>query len=145
MCSFDTIPHIPLLEMLRQKISDHRFVKLVANLMEMPIEKGGKTEISKQGCPQGSIISPVLANIYLHHVIDEWFASISETHLRGKARMVRYADDMVFVFEDYGEAEKFYKALPKRLAKYGLELKEEKSQLTRAGVWAARKAAETGD
>ncbi|QNJ38469.1 hypothetical protein H8F46_00180 [Xenorhabdus nematophila] len=97
-----------------------------------------------RGCPQGSILSPVLANIYLHHVIDEWFDEISHSHIHGRAEMVRYADDRVFTFEFLSEAKRFYKVLPKRLNKYGLELHDDKSQLIPAGHIAAMRANPSG-
>jgi RNA-directed DNA polymerase len=101
----------------------------------------GKAELNKLGCPQGSIASPILSNIYLHYVVDSWFSEISRDHLRGKAEMVRFADDMVFVFQRSEDAEKFYKVLPKRLEKYGLKLHEDKSSLLKSG----RKEAETAE
>ena len=137
---FNTIPHQPLMAMLQKKISDRRFLKLIEHLIKMPIIKEGNQTVTACGCPQGSIISPILANIYLHYVIDAWFAEIGKTYLRGKTGMVRYADDMVFVFEKYATAEQFYKVLPKRLEKYGLELKIDKSQLLRSGHLAMLKA-----
>ncbi|ODS23363.1 hypothetical protein AB835_09425 [Candidatus Endobugula sertula] len=85
-------------------------------------------------------MSPILANIYLHHVIDEWFETIKHSHIRGKATLVRFADDMVFVFEREYEARRFYNVLPKRLAKAGLEMHTEKSQVIPAGRIAALKA-----
>lgn len=88
-------------------------------------------------------MSPVLANIFLHHVIDEWFEAISHSHLRGRVELIRYADDMVFTFERQVEANRFYQVLPKRLAKYGLELHTDKSRVIPAGhicaQWAHRK------
>lgn len=83
---------------------------------------------------QGSILSPILANIYLHYVIDEWFAEISQSVIHWRAEMVRYADDMVFTFQYPSEAKRFYKVLPKRLNRYGLELHDDKSQLIPAGM-----------
>ena len=97
------------------------------------------------GCPQGSVASPILANVYLHYVIDEWFEEIKTTHLNGKAETIRYADDMVFTFEKQSDAERFYEVLPKRLAKYGLEMHVDKSQMIPAGHVAASKAAKKGN
>jgi RNA-directed DNA polymerase len=90
---FNTIPHDKLLEILAKKIGDKRFLKLVEKLIRSPVQVNEKTETNKLGCPQGSIISPILSNIYLHHVVDRWFAEISRCHLRGKTEMVRFADD----------------------------------------------------
>lgn len=137
---FNTIPHEALLELLRKKISDCRFMRLIEVLVKSPIRERGNDTQNTNGCPQGSIISPILANIYLHHVIDEWFDSIKESHLRGRPELIRFADDMVFTFERKEEATRVYNVLPKRLAKYGLEMHGEKSQIIPAGLNHARKA-----
>lgn len=118
---FDSIPHSELLNMLRRKISDRCFLGLINTLMTAPIKEGQQTTRNERGCPQGASVSPVLANIYLHHVLDEWFESIKTTQLRGRAECIRYADDMVYTFQHPRDAERFFKALPKRLSKYGLE------------------------
>ena len=141
---FNTIPLKPLMTILQEKIADTRFLRLLWKLMTMPIIENGIETKNTKGCPQGSIISPTLANIYLHHVIDVWFARLKRTYFNGLVRMVRYADDMCFVFEEYREAEKFYQVLPKRLSKYGLEMKEEKSHILKSGAIAAFKEALNG-
>jgi RNA-directed DNA polymerase len=137
---FNSIPHINLQSILREKISDKRFLKLVEKLIRAPILVNGKAELNKIGCPVGSIISPILSNIYLHYVIDSWFSEISKTHLKGRAAEVRFADDMVFVFQFKEDAERFYKVLPKRLEKYGLKLHEDKSSMIQSGSKAAKEA-----
>jgi len=142
---FDSIPHAQLQGILREKISDKRFLKLVEKLIRAPILVNGKAELNKIGCPQGSKISPILSNIYLHHVIDSWFEEISKTYMKGRANMVRFADDMVFVFQFKDDADKFYKALPKRLEKYGLKLHEDKSSMIRSGRQAANEAEQMGE
>ncbi|MQH38717.1 group II intron reverse transcriptase/maturase, partial [Escherichia coli] len=109
-----------------------------------PVIRGKEISENEQGCPQGSALSPILANIYLHHVIDEWFAQITRSHIHGRAEMVRYADDMVFTFELFSEAKRFFRRLPKRLNKYGLELHCDKSQLIPAGHIAAMRANQSG-
>ncbi|MDE9475428.1 group II intron reverse transcriptase/maturase [Xenorhabdus bovienii] len=141
---FNTIPHIELMNLLRKKISDRRFLRLIEVLITAPVIEGKQVSDNVRGCPQGSILSPVLANIYLHHVIDEWFDEISHSHIHGRAEMVRYADDMVFTFEFLSEAKRFYKVLPKRLNKYGLELHDDKSQLIPAGHIAAMRTNQSG-
>jgi RNA-directed DNA polymerase len=90
---FNTIPHDKLLELLGKKITDKRFLKLIWKLIRSPVLVNGKAELSQLGCPQGSIISPILSNIYLHYVVDTWFEEISKGHLAGKTEMVRFADD----------------------------------------------------
>ena len=133
------------MKLLRKKISDRRFLRLIEVLITAPIIIG-KQEINNVcGCPQGSIVSPILANIYLHHVIDEWFDEVSHSHINGRAILIRYADDMVFTFEHPKEAKRFYQVLPKRLAKYGLELHEEKSQIIPAGNYRAQRAHRKGE
>ena len=141
---FSTIPHKELMRLLRKKISDRRFLRLIEILITAPIREGSKDETNTKGCPMGSIISPILSNIYLHHVIDEWLETIKSSHLRGKAELVRVADDMVFVFEKQSDSERFYRALPKRLAKAGLAMHTEKSQLLPAGRLAALRAYQKG-
>jgi group II intron reverse transcriptase/maturase len=142
---FNSIPHINLQSILREKISDKRFLKLVEKLIRAPILVNGKAELNKIGCPVGSIISPILSNVYLHYVIDSWFSEISKTHLKGRAAEVRFADDMVFVFQFKEDAEKFYKVLPKRLEKYGLKLHEDKSSMIQSGSKAAKEAELRGE
>jgi len=141
---YDSIPHCGLMAYIEDKISDKRFLGLIRKLLQSSKLDEGKQIQNKQGCPQGSIVSSILANIYLHHVIDEWFSQIKASHLKGGAHMVRYLDDMVFIFEREDQAQRLFEVLPKRLARYGLELHEGKSSIIRAGrryaAWAyARK------
>jgi RNA-directed DNA polymerase len=142
---FNTIPHDKLLGILAAKISDKRFLKLVEKLIRAPVMVNGEAELNRLGCPQGSITSPILSNIYLHYVVDLWFSEISRNHQKGKAEMVRFADDMVFVFQRSEDAERFYKVLPKRLEKYGLKLHEDKSSLQKSGSKEAEAAEKRGE
>ena len=131
--------------MLSDKISDKRFIRLIEVLITAPIMENGKTSNNTCGCMQGSIISPILSNVCLHHVMDEWFESIKLSHIKGKAELIRYADDMVFTFQWYNQAKRFFDALPKRLAKYGLEMHLDKSQILSAGAIAATKTISNGE
>ena len=142
---FNSIPHPRLWNILREKITDKQFLKLVEKLIRAPVLENGKSQLNEIGCPQGSICSPIISNIYLHHVIDSWFEGISKSHLKGRSRMVRFADDMVFVFQHKEEADRFYKVLPKRLEKFGLNLHEDKSSLMRSGSKAAEEADKRGE
>src|SRR5208337_3089439 len=92
---FNTIPHSELMKILRNKISDKRFLRLVESLITTPILEKKSSKPNTSGCVQGSIVSPILANIYLHHVIDSWFEEIKHYHFRGRADTIRFADDMV--------------------------------------------------
>lgn len=142
---FNSIPHAHLQKLLSDKIGDKRFLKLVEKLIRAPILVNDKAELNRIGCPQGSIISPILSNIYLHHVIDQWFAEIKSRYFKGRAELVRFADDMVFVFQHASDAERFYQVLPKRLEKFGLQLHEEKSSRLRSGSQAALEAEQRGE
>lgn len=86
---FNTIKHHELMEFLKKRISDERFLRLVRKLIETPIIENGDIALNKEGCRQGSIVSPILANIFLHYVIDDWFNKISQEHIHGEAGMVR--------------------------------------------------------
>jgi group II intron reverse transcriptase/maturase len=142
---FNSIPHTALLEVLENRISDKRFLKLIETLIRTPTMVEGKAIINTRGCPQGSNISAILSNVYLHYVIDVWFDGIKKTHIKGRAEEIRFADDMVFVFQDKLDAERFYKALPKRLGKFGLEIHMDKSSVISSGRDAAKEAHESGE
>lgn len=142
---FNSIPHENLLNVLQKKIADGRFLRLIGTLLKSPVLQGGEALPNNLGCPQGSCLSPVLANIYLHEVIDTWFEETKELHLRGQAELIRYADDMVFSFQHMSDAERFYRALPKRLEKFGLALHEDKSQLLPSGHKAMADAERRGE
>lgn len=130
---FNTIKHQELMEFLRKRISDERFLRLVKKLIEASIIENDTITLSKEGCRQGSIVSPILANVFLHYVIDCWFNKISKDNIKGRTGMVRYCDDMVFVFENEEDARRFYDVLPKRLNKYGLSMNDAKSQMIKSG------------
>jgi group II intron reverse transcriptase/maturase len=142
---FNTIPHAPLHEFLTRKISDSRFLRLINILLKTPTATETGIVANDTGCPQGSILSPVLSNIFLHHVLDEWFTAINASHLGGHGDAIRFADDAIYVFRTKKAAERFAKVLPKRLEKYGLELNEAKSGVITTGQTAALQAATAGD
>lgn len=102
---FNSIPHSTLMKILQEKISDKRFLKLIATLIRSPVMEAGKATLSRRGCPQGSIVSPILSNVYLHYVIDNWFQEIGSTHIKGRAEMVRFADGTpVQAWNKWGES-----------------------------------------
>lgn len=141
---FNSICHKRLMEFLSTRISDRKFLRLVRKLIETKIVEDNTVKIAKEGCRQGSITSPILANVFLHYVVDCWFNDISKSHLKGKTGMVRYCDDMVFVFEEEADAKRFYEVLPKRLNKYGLTMHEAKSQMILSGRYHAERLSNEG-
>ncbi|MFY9225271.1 MAG: group II intron reverse transcriptase/maturase [Blastocatellia bacterium] len=127
---FDSIQHSVLLEMLKQRINDKPFLRLIEKWLKAGIlDTNGKVIDPQTGVPQGGIVSPVVSNIYLHYVLDEWFEEVVKKHCKAKAYLCRFADDFVCAFETKEDAERFYKVLGKRLNKYGLELAEEKTKI----------------
>ena len=143
---FDRIDHEKLMEMLELRINDRPFLRLIWKWLKAGVlEEGGKVIHPDTGCPQGSGISPVLANIYLHYVLDLWFTEVVKPRCKARAFMCRFADDVVFAFQWHEEAERFFRVLPKRLAKYGLELSAEKSRMVRFSRFQLGKSSERFD
>lgn len=129
---FDNMDHDWLLKMLRQRIDDRAFLNLIQKWLKAGIlDTDGQVINPDTGTPQGGIVSPVLANIYLHYGLDLWFESLVKAHCRGDAMMIRYADDFVCAFRYRDDAERFYRVLPKRLKKFGLEVAPEKTRMLR--------------
>lgn len=129
---FDNMNHQWLMKMLAQRIDDKRLLKLIQQWLKAKVqEPDGRKNKSRQGTPQGGVISPVLANIYLHYVLDIWFERVVKPRMKGKAMLIRYADDFVVAFQYKADAGKFYQVLPKRLNKFGLEIATEKTRLLR--------------
>jgi group II intron reverse transcriptase/maturase len=129
---FDHIDHERLMEMLRWRIDDRPFLGLIRKWLKAGVlDTDGQVLHPVTGLPQGGIVSPILANLYLHHVLDVWFAEVVQPHCEGQAALCRYADDFVCAFQYKRDAERFYGVLGKRLAKYGLELAPEKTRLLR--------------
>jgi RNA-directed DNA polymerase len=119
-----------IVRMLEQRIDDRGFLRLIGKWLRAGVlEEDGKIVHPAAGTPQGGVISPVLANIYLHYALDLWFERVVRKGVNGQAMMIRYADDFVVAFERQDEAERFLKVLPERLAKFGLELSGEKTKL----------------
>jgi group II intron reverse transcriptase/maturase len=127
---FDNIDHDWMIKMLEQRIDDKRFLRLIRKWLKAGIlEKDGKVLHPITGTPQGGIVSPVLANIYLHYALDLWFETVVKKQCKGAAYLWRYADDFVAAFEYREDAERFYRELPIRLAKFKLTLSMEKTQI----------------
>jgi group II intron reverse transcriptase/maturase len=129
---FNHISHDKLLEMLAQRVDDKRFLRLINKWLKAGIlEEDQSIEYPEEGTPQGGSISPILANIYLHNVIDEWFEKVVKPRCRGDAIICRFADDFVCAFQYARDAKRFYKALPKRLEKFNLQVAEDKTNILR--------------
>lgn len=129
---FDNLDHNWLLEMLSLRIDDRAFLGLIRKWLKAGIlETDGKVLHPETGTPQGGIVSPILANVYLHYALDLWFEKVVTAHSRGDAMICRYADDFVCAFRFRNDAERFYRTLPKRLEKFGLQVAPEKTQIVR--------------
>lgn len=130
---FDNVDHEWMMECLKLRIADPNMLRLIVRFLKAGIIEAGVSYNTPQGTPQGGVVSPILANIYLHYVLDLWFYKVVRKHCRGEAHMVRYADDFVCCFQ-YGEdAQMFYTALQSRLRKFNLEIAKEKSQIIAFG------------
>jgi group II intron reverse transcriptase/maturase len=129
---FDHLQHDWLMKMLELRIQDGAFLGLIDKWLKGGIlETDGRVLHPESGTPQGGVISPILANIYLHYVLDLWFEKVVKPRCRGRALLVRYADDFVCAFEYASDAQRFYRVLPQRLAKFGLSVAPEKTRIHR--------------
>lgn len=142
---FDTIPHDWLMKMLEHDIADRRFLEIIRRFLKAGVMENGKYLDSESGSPQGNGASPVLANVYLHYVLDNWFDVIVQRQCRGQCYLIRYADDFVCCFQNKWEAETFRRKLEERLAKYGLSLAEEKTKILEFGRFAAENRKKSGE
>ncbi len=126
---FDTIDHEYMIKMVERRIDDRALIGLIRKWLRAGVlQPDGVVEYPERGTPQGSIISPILANIYLHYVLDLWFHQVVKTSTTGKAVLIRYADDFVVGFRYHTDAAKFYQMLPKRLEKFGLAVAKDKTR-----------------
>lgn len=129
---FDNIDHNWMIRMLEERIDDKALIQLIRKWLKAGIlETKGQVIHPETGTPQGGIISPVLANIYMHYVLNMWFEKVVKKHCKGKAYLSVYADDFVCAFEHESDGKRFYKVLGKRLGKFGLELSDEKTSIIR--------------
>jgi len=129
---FDHIDHAWLLDMLRVRIDDRAFLNLIRKWLKAGIlDTDGQVIHPETGTPQDGTVSPVLANVYLHDALDLWFDKVVKAHCRSEALLCRYADDWVCAFRDEDDAARFYRVLPKRLAKFRLKIAPEKTHLRR--------------
>jgi len=126
---FDTLDHTHLRGFLDQRVRDGVLRRMIDKWLKAGVMDGGALIRSEEGTPQGGVVSPLLANVYLHHVLDVWFEEQVRPRLRGRAFVVRYCDDFVIVFERAHDAHRVQEVLAKRLARFGLELHPDKTRL----------------
>lgn len=133
---FDNVNHEWLIKFLENDIEDKNFLRYIKRFLKSGIIEEMKFYESDKGTPQGGLISPVCANVYLHYVLDMWFERVVKKNCKGEAYIIRYADDFVCFFQYQNEAEKFFKHLEERLKKFNLELAMDKSKIIRFGRFA---------
>jgi RNA-directed DNA polymerase len=126
---FDTVDHGHLRNFLDQRVRDGVIRRMIDKWLKAGVMEDGSVSYPNEGTPQGGVLSPLLANVYLHEVLDKWFARDVLPRMRGQAFLIRYADDAVLVFEREDDARRVYEVLPKRFGKYGLTLHPEKTRL----------------
>jgi RNA-directed DNA polymerase len=141
---FDKVDHGHLEKFVRHRIGDERLVRLIQKWLRAGVVEDGQWFETKEGTPQGAVISPLLANLYLHYVLDLWVEAWRKKVARGEVIAVRYADDGVLGFQYREDAEKFLKELQERVRKFGLELHPEKTRLIEFGRYAAERRAKRG-
>jgi len=141
---FDTVDHEWLRKFVEHRIADKRILRLIRKWLKAGIIEDGQRTEQTMGTAQGSVISPLLANIYLHYTFDLWANQWREIQASGETIMVRYADDISLGFQYKSEAEKFLKVLQERLRKFGLELHKEKTRLIEFGRFARENRASRG-
>ena len=130
---FDNLDHGHLREFLMRRINDGGIKSLIGKWLNAGVLDGGILTHSEKGTPQGGVISPLLANIFLHYVLDEWFVRDVQPRMRGRCFLVRYADDFVVGFESKQDAWRFMAVMPKRFGRFGLSVHPEKTKMVRFG------------
>ncbi|MFC3391098.1 group II intron reverse transcriptase/maturase [Aidingimonas halophila] len=128
---FDTIDHQHLRAFLQQRVKDGVILRLIGKWLKAGVLEAGQWQKGEIGSPQGGVISPLLANVYLHYVLDEWFENDVKPRLRGQTFSARFADDAVLAFSNEADARKVLEVLPKRFARFGLTLHSTKTRLVR--------------
>ena len=141
---FDSVDHNCLMDCLKQRIADPSMLRIIARFLRSGVMEDGTYQETESGTPQGGILSPMLANIYLHYVLDLWFEQEVKKRLDGFAQLVRYADDFVVCFQYSSDAEAFGAALRERLAKFELKISEKKSRIIAFGRSACQQARKQG-
>jgi RNA-directed DNA polymerase len=141
---FDQMSHEWTMKFVQHRVADHRILRLIQKWLKAGVSEEGQWSETKVGTPQGAVVSPLLANVYLHYVFDLWVEAWRKKVARGDVIVVRYADDLVVGFESRAEAERFLEEFRKRLSKFGLELHAEKTRLIEFGRFAAQSREQRG-
>jgi len=141
---FDTVDHAWMMRFLEHRIGDTRVLRLIRKWLTAGVVENGEQIEVRVGTPQGAVISPLLANIYLHYVFDLWTHQWRRRHARGDVMIVRYADDSVLGFESKAEVDRFLEDLKVRFAQFGLTLNEDKTRVLQFGRFAAQARAKQG-
>lgn len=126
---FDTLDHAHLRELLQRRVRDGVLLRLIGKWLNAGVLEDGNLSFPEAGSPQGGVISPLLANVYLHYVLDDWFAREVQPRMKGRSFLIRYADDFVMGFTCEEDARRVMAVLPKRFEKYGLTIHPEKTRL----------------
>lgn len=142
---FDNIDHKWMMTFIEHRIADKRILRLIRKWLKAGVSEDGQWSATTVGTPQGSVISPLLANIYLHYVLDLWIKQWREHHAKGDVVVIRYADDIVLGFTERINAERCLASLRERFAKFGLTLHPEKTRLIEFGRFASERRRERGD
>ena len=129
---------------IEKRVTDGSVLRLIGKWIKVGVIEDGRLLVSETGTGQGQPISPLLANIFLHYILDEWFENEVKPRLKGEAYEIRFADDAILCFQHKEDAEKVLGVLPKRFEKYGLTLHPEKTRLIEFGRYAARNARKQG-
>ena len=142
---FDTVSRSWLVRLLEHRIGDRRVIRLIVKWLNAGVMDAGEWRDDLRGTPQGSVISPILANVYLHYVLDLWFQKKWRSHeVKGDTIIVRYADDFVVGFQHKRDAERFLDAVKERFGSFELELHPDKTRLIEFGQFALRDRRQRG-
>lgn len=133
---FDNVDHGWMMKFIDFRIADPNIKRLIVKFLKAGIMDKGIRKVTEEGTPQGSVVSPILANIYLHYVLDLWFEKLVKKQCRGEAYIIRYADDFVCCFQNKDEAEEFYLSLIERLKQFKLEIAQDKTKIIQFGRFA---------
>ena len=142
---FDNISHEWLMKFLEHRIADRRMLRLLKKWLKAGVSEDGEWSATNVGTPQGAMISPLFANVFLHYVLDLWINAWRKRHAKGEVIVVRYADDFVIGFREESDARRCLAALKERMTKFGLELHPEKTRLIAFGRYAEERRAKRGE